>query len=31
METHFNEEVTLRESKDFVDAIENDMKRKKVI
>ena len=31
MNTNFNEEVTLRESKDFVDAIENDMKRKKVI
>ena len=31
MNTHFNEEVTLRESKDFVDAIESDMKRKKII
>ena len=31
MNTHFDEEVSLRESKDFVDAIENDMKRKKVI
>ena len=31
METHFDEKVTLRESKDFVDAIESDMKRKKII
>ena len=31
MGTHFNEEVSLREAKDFVDAIENDMKRKKII
>ena len=31
METHFNEEVSLREAKDFVDAIESDMKRKKII
>jgi len=31
METHFNEEVSLREAKDFVDAIQNDMKRKGVI
>ena len=31
MGTHFNEEVSLREAKDFVDAIESDMKRKKII
>ena len=31
METHFDEKVTLREAKDFVDAIQNDMKRKKII
>ena len=31
MKTHFNEEVSLRESKDFVDAIETDMRRKKII
>ena len=31
METHFDEKVTLKESKDFVDAIQNDMKRKGVI
>ena len=31
MNTHFDEEVSLREAKDFVDAIENDMKRKKII
>ena len=31
MGTHFNEEVSLREAKDFVDAIETDMRRKKII
>ena len=31
METHFDEKVTLKEAKDFVDAIQNDMKRKKII
>ena len=31
MNTHFNEEVSLREAKNFVDAIETDMKRKKII
>jgi ribosomal protein L7/L12 len=31
MSTHFNEDVSLREAKDFVDAIESDMKRKKII
>ena len=31
MNTHFNEEVSLREAKDFVDAIETDMRRKKII
>ena len=31
METHFDEKVTLKESKDFVDAIQNDMKRRGVI
>jgi ribosomal protein L7/L12 len=31
MKTHFNEEVSLREAKDFVDAIETDMRRKKII
>ena len=31
MNTNFDEEVSLREAKDFVDAIESDMKRKKII
>ena len=31
MKTHFDEKVSLREAKDFVDAIQNDMKRKGVI
>ena len=31
MKTHFDEKVSLREAKDFVDAIQNDMKRKKII
>ena len=31
MKTHFNEEVSLRESKEYVDSIETDMKRKKII
>ena len=31
MDTHFDTKVSLREAKDFVDAIQNDMKRKGVI
>ncbi len=31
MNTNFDEEVSLREAKDFVDAIESDMKKKKII
>ncbi len=31
METHFNEKITLREAKEYVDSIQNDMKRKKII
>jgi len=31
MKTHFDEKVSLREAKDFVDAIQNDMKRKGII
>ena len=31
METHFDTEVTLREAKEFVDAIQTDMKRSRII
>ena len=31
MNTHFNEEVTLRQSKEFVDAIQSDMQRSGII
>jgi ribosomal protein L7/L12 len=31
MNTHFNEEITLREAKDFVDAIQSDMQRSGII
>jgi len=31
MDTHFDTAVSLREAKEFVDAIQNDMKRKRII